>query len=100
MQNFKKIWHTFSSPQTFRTTLITPSSPIGSFFLTIALILIALGILVLLFPLILAFFVAALFFFGALVCLKWWWKLKHPTTHTHQTIIYHEDSNDNFTSST
>ena len=43
--------------------------------LSIALVLVGLGALVLIFPLVLAFFVAGLFFFIAFLCLSWAWKI-------------------------
>ncbi|MBN2210537.1 MAG: hypothetical protein JW709_04000 [Sedimentisphaerales bacterium] len=64
----------------------------------LALACIALGIGVLLFPLILAIFVAVLFFFVALVCLGWAWRIyrtqsahREPTIHVKVSDIEAEN---------
>ena len=100
-------WHSHhtdhSSP---RTTSSFFGSPFKYFansgiktLLSIALFLIALGSLVLIFPLILAFFVAGLLFFAALLCLSFAWKLfrisRHQNSQTHHIHVDVIDHNDN-----
>jgi len=67
--------------------------------LSIAFCLIGLGILILIFPLVLAFFVAGLFFFAALLCLRFAWRLYrisgHQNTNTHHIHVDVIDQNDN-----
>jgi hypothetical protein len=59
------------SPQSpFACGLTDASHNAARLFLAIAAVLIALAILILLFPLILAVFVAVLFFIGAFICLR------------------------------
>jgi len=62
--------------------------------LTMAAFLIALGILVLVFPVVLAVFVAVLFFGVALICLRFAWRiyrasrLQRPYSHDVQVTIH------------
>ena len=67
----------------------------------IALILIALGILILIYPLILAIFVAALFFLLALGCLSFAWRLwragrARPPAHHDIHVEIHSPPHDNY----
>ena len=60
----------------------SPSRFAAHFLLTVALLLTGLGILVLLFPLVLAVFVAILFFMVAAACLRFAWHFYRITRST------------------
>jgi O-antigen/teichoic acid export membrane protein len=89
-------WQNGPSPHQFH------SAPSGSWFTrmiqtsikticTLAFLLIGLGILVLLFPLVLAFFVAAICFIGALFFLRYAWTLRRHNIsrpHDHHSQVH------------
>ena len=56
-----------------------------------ALFLIGLGVLVLVFPMVLAFFVAGLFFLIALLCLRWSWRIYRQSRFTANSSDVHID---------
>ena len=56
-----------------------------------AVFLVGLGVLVLLFPLVLAFFVAGLFFLAALLCLRWALRIYRQSRFTTNSNDVHVD---------
>lgn len=94
MRIFRRIIFDDNATESGQSPFRSFSTNAAKMLLMLALFFIGIGILVMIFPEVLAFFVALLFFMAAFVCLGWAWRIFRGGRGAGRDPIIHMDVND------